>query len=349
MYYKLEQLQFDLGETSIENIFLNDFMPAADGNFVKVYLLGYKFAKDSGGEKPFSNEIIADVLGIIESDVLRAWQYWEKQGIIHIHDDHEGQTIEFLNLKQLYINNVYTKEPLPHVNREFDHIVENPKIANLLTRAEFLMRKPVSSAQKRDIAKWIEAYNMPAELIEEAFFYSTEVKQIFSVKYVEGVVRNWADRNIRTPEEIEQSYLEYDEKYYRYNKVLRRIGYDKKVFTQVDFELVNSWFDEMNFSMDMVMEACKRTSNISTPSLSYVDGVLRKWKEREIATVEEIAQKDKKTKTPRVSKTKFHNFSQITEKYSEEQLEEMAQKKRTQTFHRLGVNHGDIPKNRSGV
>lgn len=344
MYYKLEQLHFDLGETSIENIFLNDFMPPADGNFVKVYLLGYKFAKDSSGKKAFSNEIIADVLGIIESDVLRAWQYWEKQGIIRFHDDNGTQTIEFLNLKQLYINNVYTKNPLPKVNHEFDQIVENPKIANLLTRAEFLIRKPISSPQKRDIAKWIEIYNMPADLIEEAFFYSTEVKQIFSIKYVEGIVRNWADRNIRTMEEIEQSYLEHDEKYYRYHKILNQIGFGKKVFTKVDFDLINSWFEEMNFSMDMVMEACKRTSNISKPSLSYVDGVLRKWKQREITTLAEIAEKDQKPRASRGPKTKFHNFRQITQNYSEEELEEVARRKRAEAFEKLGVNHGSISK-----
>ena len=45
--FLLENNKYDLGETSIENIFINDFMPGANGEFVKVYLLGYKFAKEN--------------------------------------------------------------------------------------------------------------------------------------------------------------------------------------------------------------------------------------------------------------------------------------------------------------
>lgn len=346
MYFKFEQLHLDLGETSIENIFLNDFMPAADGNFVKVYLLGYKLAKESQGLKHFDNEVIADALGMIASDVMRAWQYWEKQGIVLRREEEDNTVIEFVNLKQLYINNVYTPSPSSKVsvNKDYNDVVVNPEIANLLSRAEFLMRQPISVPQKRDIAQWIEVYNMPAHLIEEAFFYATEVKQIYSTKYVEGIVRNWAQENIRTMEDIEQSYIKNDEKYYRYNKVMKAIGLQKKALSQVDLELVNSWFDELGFDMTMVYEACKRTSNTRQPSLSYVDAILKAWKDRQIHSVEEIAQKDIKEKKASPRKNKFHNFKQITDNFSEEELEEVARRKRREAFKKIGVDYESLSK-----
>lgn len=326
MYYKFEKNEYDLGETSFENIFLNDFMPSADGNFVKVYLLGYKMAKEYNGLKNFSNSILADILGILESDVLRAWKYWENQGIVKITND-ENSSIEFINLKELYIKNVYNLKQEEKVEKNnYNKVVENPEIANLLTRAEFLLRESIPPMKKMDIAHWISAYNMPASLIEEAIFYATEVKNIYNLNYIEKIVRNWSKENIRTIEDIEKSYIEHDEKYYRYNKVLRLIGLEKKQFTQVDFNIINSWFSDLNFTMDIVTQACKKTANISTPSVNYVDAILRSWHKKGIKNVEDIEVKDKKR--PKVVKTKFHNFKQITDKYSEEELEEMAKRKR---------------------
>lgn len=329
--FLLEKNKYDLGETSIENIFINDFMPGANGEFVKVYILGYKFAKEA--REDITNEKLADYLGILESDVNRAWEYWQKMGIVELEDG----KVKFINLKELYINNVYNLKKEKKEEKGYSEIVENPTYANLLTRAEFLMREPIAPMKKIDIINWITSYNMPADLIEEAFFYTTEIKGIYNISYVEQVVRNWSRDNIRTMEDVEKSYIEHDLKYYRYKKVMRYIGVDKK-FSQADFNIINSWFDEFNFSKDLIFAACNRTSKISKPNVSYVDAILRKWKDLNINSVEEIEEKDKKNKKRKP--TAFHNFKQITDKYSEDELFDLAMRKQREGFKKLGVDYG---------
>lgn len=329
--FLLEKNKYDLGETSLENIFINDFMPGANGEFVKVYILGYKFAREN--REDITNEKLADYLGILESDVNRAWQYWQKMGIVEL----EGDKVKFINLKELYINNVYNLKEEKKEEKGYSEIVENPTYANLLTRAEFLMREPIAPMKKIDIINWITSYNMPADLIEEAFFYTTEIKGIYNISYVEQVVRNWSKDNIRTMEDVEKSYIEHDLKYYRYKKVMRYIGVDKK-FSQADFNIINSWFDEFNFSKDLILAACNRTSKISKPNVSYVDAILMKWKELGINSVEEIEEKDQKKKKRKP--TAFHNFKQITDKYSEEELFDVAMRKQREGFKKLGVDYG---------
>ena len=81
MSFSLESLALDLGETAVENIFISDFMPRANGNFVKVYLLGLRYAKE-GLQK--DHKAIAKALDLLESDVFQAWEYWENQVIIQI-------------------------------------------------------------------------------------------------------------------------------------------------------------------------------------------------------------------------------------------------------------------------
>ena len=332
MYFKLQNLTMDLGDTPVENIFLNDYMPQADGNFVKIYLLGYKFAKESRGLKAFDFGIIADLLGLIESDLLRAWDYWEKAGIIKKEYNEDGSfNIIFLNLKQLYIENIYSASKEEKV-ADRNEILDDKNIANLLSVADYYMRRPLSIAQKQNIASWRDTYNMPTDLIEEAFWYSTEVMKKDSVDYVEAVVRNWAKDNIRSKEDIEKSYKEYDDNRYRLMKVKNRIGLSYKAFNQVDFDKVNSWFNDLGFNMDIVMAACDRCINTNNPNIGYVDSILRGWKEKGITEVEDI---DKLDKTARIPKTKFHNFKEQSDNYSKEDLDELAKKKRDAFFKKL--------------
>ena len=118
---------------------------------------------------------------------------------------------------------------------------------------------------------------------------------------------------------------------------MRYIGVDKK-FSQADFNIINSWFDEFNFSKDLIFAACNRTSKISKPNVSYVDAILRKWKDLNINSVEEIEEKDKKNKKRKP--TAFHNFKQITDKYSEDELFDLAMRKQREGFKKLGVDYG---------
>ena len=82
MSFILETTDMDLGDTPIENIFINDFMPMANGTYVKVYLLGYKYAHDKDDKIEVTNQTIAKHLEISLDDVLRAWDFWEKKGKI---------------------------------------------------------------------------------------------------------------------------------------------------------------------------------------------------------------------------------------------------------------------------
>jgi len=82
MSFILETTDIDLGNTPIENIFINDFMPMANGTYVKVYLLGYKYAYDRDGKISVDNDTIAKNLNMPLSEVLEAWDFWENKGII---------------------------------------------------------------------------------------------------------------------------------------------------------------------------------------------------------------------------------------------------------------------------
>ena len=98
---------FFLLDTKVENIFINEYMPSAPGDFVKVYLYASMYA-EHGLE--ITEKAIAKQLGLSEEKVREAWEYWEERGVIKKrYFDTQGNVsfiVEFLSLKeQLYGKN----------------------------------------------------------------------------------------------------------------------------------------------------------------------------------------------------------------------------------------------------
>ena len=70
-----------LYSTEIENLFINEFLPAAPGDYVKVYLFGLMCARHG---QDIDTRKLALILGLSERDVEEAWIYWEAKGLVRI-------------------------------------------------------------------------------------------------------------------------------------------------------------------------------------------------------------------------------------------------------------------------
>ena len=92
--------------TTIYNSFIEDYMPAANGSYVKVYLYIEKCLQAK--ESNFSISSLADQLENTEKDILRALMYWEKKGLMSLNRD--KATGEILGLEML----------IPFAERDFD-------------------------------------------------------------------------------------------------------------------------------------------------------------------------------------------------------------------------------------
>ena len=92
--------------TTIYNSFIEDYMPAANGSYVKVYLYIAKCLQAK--ESNFSISSLADQLENTEKDILRALMDWEKKGLMSLNRD--KATGEILGLEML----------IPFAERDFD-------------------------------------------------------------------------------------------------------------------------------------------------------------------------------------------------------------------------------------
>ena len=82
----MNKLIFDRGNfsdfTSVSNIFIDEYMPGANGEFIKIYLHLLRLVNT--GCEDLSISKIADKFNMLETDVIRALNYWSDQHLLSL-------------------------------------------------------------------------------------------------------------------------------------------------------------------------------------------------------------------------------------------------------------------------
>lgn len=356
MGFSFKKTEMELGYTLIENVFIDELLPMAKGIYVKVYLLAYKYAKNKSENSHFSHSHISKRLGIPLSDVLEAWDYWEKlsaiEKVYYETNSDDSSTIKnninfhvvFNSLTELYINSALNakektqKIQEPHKN-SFDRLIsasQNPITSQMFKDVENIIRRALGPKEKNDILEALENFSMDPELVTCAFQFSSESKGKTHPNYVIGILKNWFHEGIRTKED----YLGYvdtnSDRNYIYSKVRFALGSSNPNASSGEKYFINKWIDEYNFSLDMILKACEQTASTLNPNIKYLDSIIEDWYKNGVKDLESaIAYSEKsnsdhnknKSKYNKINSnnnqkitTKFHNFEQRVDEYTEEEI-----------------------------
>lgn len=110
--------------------------------------------------------------------------------------------------------------------------------------------------------------------------------------------------------------------------------------------------DEINeyskiFDVAMFNEAVKIAANRKKRHVNYVLGILKQWKDNNIITIDDLQafrkekeierqkENEREKSNSSYQKNRFHNFEQRTSKYTAEELEEIARRKREEYFKKI--------------
>ena len=353
----------DLGDTPIENIFIDVYMPMTNGTFVQVYLLGYKYSLDRDPNMEVNNMSIAKHLNIPLSDVLSAWDFWESKQIIKKHkldnEDENNYTVEFVNLKQLFIDNNYKptrsvqqKDDLietksnPYTCSPADLVEANkvPEIRDMFVEIRKIIARELQPNEMSKTIELLKRYNIDTPLIVEAFRYSKEQgKARHILSFSSGVIRNWYDQGIFTVEQLHESLMKQGERYGLYGKVFKALGFGSRGPSEAEKKIMNTWIDEFNFSIEIILAACENSSKTANPYINYIHCILKSWHEKGVKEVEDIQRLDQREKkqpsyrptqnTPKI-KTKFHLAKSRGDKYTADELEQLVLNNQKQRLNR---------------
>ena len=302
--------------------FIDHYMPEANGEYVKVYLLLLRCQASPNRELTISG--IADILDDTEKDVIRALKYWKKQGLLDYEITEEAassapradtQAPEAADAQG-------QAAPSPENVTRFRNRKE---LKELLFVAEQYLGKTLSATDMKAITYFYDELGMSTDLIEYLIEYCVENGHK-SMHYIQKVALSWADRKIRTPEEAKQSAAFYSKSCYG---VLKAFGITGRSPAASELAYIQRWSGEYGFSDELILEACNRTMNsIHQPSFDYAESILKSWLEggaknrKDVEALDLAYQKEKlerkekrqgrsassSAETPKPARNRFNNF-----------------------------------------
>lgn len=273
---------FYLLTTDVENIFINEYMPGAPGEYVKVYLYGLLYAQQ---KNTMSHRTLAKQLGLSSDEVVSAWTYWEEAGLVKKKFKSEpgpfNFDIEFISIREKMYSDVQpagseeNQSPVNDLSKA--DVLLNKGLKELYDDVEELLGRLLSSDEQTVISDWIEKDEASHDLVREAYRYCCEKGQT-SMRYITKVVLAWKDKGLLIKEDILEYISNLEERYGIYRKVLNSLGLRRNA-TSAEKKMIDSWIDDMGFNEQRILEACDTTLSAASPNLRYVNKVLANWVE----------------------------------------------------------------------
>lgn len=332
------------GFTVIHNTFIDQYMPHASGEYVKVYLYLLRCANT---QRELSLSSIADVFDHTEKDVQRALAYWEKQQLLQLGTNAEGELLSvtftqtppsgsFDQTSTVQPEIPAAKAAAPEVPAQQlpdrDRIAkaqEQKEIRQLFYVAEQYLQRPLTSSEQSDFIYYYDNLQFSTDLIEYLLEYCIS-KGCASRHYMKKVALAWAEAGITTVLQAKQESSLHNKNYFT---VMNAFGLKNRNPGIAEQKSMSRWFDEFGFSIDIVLEACNRTiRQTHQPSFDYADKILSGWHKNGVTSLADINRLDAKrkaeqkqaaakTEQPRKnssgSTNRFNNFSQREYDYNE--------------------------------
>ncbi len=266
---------FDI--TPVENLFIHEFMLKAPGDFVKVYLFGLMQCYNQDCSEN-TIQAFSDALGLETSVVENAFRYWERQGVLSVSKDEDGQlSVVYHNLKDLVYNKGLNSEKTLYKYRDFNQSLQQIFDKRLLSPQEYLR-----------IYDWIEVLNLPKEvvLMMVRFCVSRKNSKI-SINYLDKVAEGWAREGINTLQKAEE-YIRAQESCYKNTQAVLKYFGMSRTPTQAELDMYKKWQDEWGFSLDSVLAAARETTKVQSPTFAYLDKILGSLYEKGIISANDI-------------------------------------------------------------
>lgn len=316
--------------------FIDRYMAAANGEYVKVYLYLLRHQ-----ERDVTVTEIADALNHTEADVRRALAYWKRQGVLRDGEQPEApdspaagdESAAALLPSEKAADPAVRKETRPRCTAEqMAGLAEKEEFTQLLYISQKYMNKVFTPRECEVFAYLYSQLGMSAELLEYLVEYCVQGGHC-SIRYLETVALSWHEKGVRTAAQARQQMEAFTSEAFG---VMKAFGLSDRRPGNSEMAMIRRWFHEWGFSKELVMEACGRTLRAThKPSFSYADKILSGWQSAGVRTMEDVARQDEKRGSRKPSGTgqpakpaanQFHNFRQRDTDYDSMVLERLKER-----------------------
>ncbi len=250
--------------TTVSDIFIDQYMPKANGEFVKVYLYLLRATGSGAGIATISE--IADHFSNTEADIVRALNYWASEGILQVQTGADGQ-ITGINLCSLAVSGMQAAQ-----SNIQSAVADNAAQNNL-------QNSVVNNAAQN---------NLQNGVVNNAAQNSSTT----NIRMQDSVVEKLKSQATDKPAPSQKEYTLDEIKEFRKNPDISELffiieTYLKHTLSSTDTNMVLYWLDELHFSTDLVEYLVEYCITKGHSSLRYMNKVALGWADAGIKTVDQ--------------------------------------------------------------
>lgn len=340
--------------TVVSNLFIDEYMKDANDAQLKVYLY---LLRMMNAHQATSVPDIADKFNHTEKDVIRALKYWEKQGLLDLDYDDSNSLITNICIHDLCAagipetgrgaKTVPTFVPMPaapisaaavspaaalpapsvsaaaaetpafpkpsYSAAQLREFMDRQNTAQLLGIAEAYIGKPLTPSEMKSILYFSDELHFSDDLIDYLMQYCVD-RGHKSFHYIEKTALEWAKADIATPKQAQEYTTLYNKTVYT---IMKELG-KSSTPAPAEVDYIIRWVNEYGFSMDIILEACKRTVlSVDKNRFEFAEKILSSWKEQnvrqksDIVKIDDMYRQRKKASAPaKQSANRFNQFPQ---------------------------------------
>ncbi len=249
----------ELEVTILSNRFIDNFMPRANGEFVKVYI--YLLRAVSSSPSSFSLEHMADRLFCTERDIFRALKYWEGEKILSLTYTTDRQ-LSGITLLELFA--------------DAGHMESSASSENIFSTAG-TSSSPVSAQMAAGISQPVALTgsapkNVSLSSSNSAVSGGTSSELSTSADYIRSL----------TPDHI--SELKQNEEVSQLLYIAEQ--YLAKTLTPTEMQKIFFFYDELHMSADLIEYLVEYCVSRGRKSMRYIETVALAWTRDGVTTVE---------------------------------------------------------------
>ena len=237
--------------TTVSDIFIDQYMPKANGEFVKVYLYLLRATGSGAGIATISE--IADHFSNTEADIIRALNYWASEGILQLQSGADGQ-IMGINLCSLSVSGMQAAQ-----SNIQSAVADNAAQNNLQNSVVNNAAQNISTAN----------IQMQDSVVEKLKSQTTDKASSSQKEYTLDEIKEF-----RKNPDISELFFIIE-------------TYLKHTLSSTDTNMVLYWLDELHFSTDLVEYLVEYCITKGHSSLRYMNKVALGWADAGIKTIDQ--------------------------------------------------------------
>lgn len=256
--------------TLVDNTFINEFLPNAPDNAVKVYLYGLSLCS-----RPHTDDNALDAMStalhLSEDQIYEAYSYWQQMGLVQIIEKSPFE-IKYLSARE---NSGSSKIRVKSKYKDFNDQIQS-----------ILLGRMISPIEYNEYYSLIENHHFEPEALIMIIKYCTMIKsEDIGYAYIVKVAKSFGEQGIKTVSALEAKLLEQERSSIEIKNILKTLGLNRDADLD-ERNLYLKWINSFGFTDCVIKEVAKLQNKKG--GMNKLDETLSKLYEQKLFTIEEI-------------------------------------------------------------